>query len=146
MSHFTPFHSTDNQLWKYNLAMCKDKYYILVGYALSKLANFARTSMLHFLIIFQEISYLFAPASSLARSWDMRGELQLVLAPQHFARSVWCLMAMCTEHALHNNITYTDTELGFLSHTTHHQDWRKFTDICLTTTVHQINSTLLSSK
>ena len=63
MSHFTPFHLTDNRLWKYNLAMCKDKYYILVGYALSKLANFARTSMLHFLIVFQEISYLLAPAA-----------------------------------------------------------------------------------
>ena len=60
--------------------MCKDKYYILVGYALSKLANFARTSMLHFLIIFQELSYLFAPASSLVRSCDM---LQLFFTPHN---------------------------------------------------------------
>ena len=74
------FHLTDNRLWKYNLAMCKDKYYILVGYALSKLANFARTSMLHFLIIFQELSYLVTPASSLVRSCDM---LQLFFTPHN---------------------------------------------------------------
>ena len=30
MSQFTPFHLTDNRLWKYNLAMCKDKYYIFL--------------------------------------------------------------------------------------------------------------------
>ena len=102
--------------------MCKDKYYTLVGYALSKLANLARTSMLHFLTIFQELSYLVTPASSLVRCCDMRGVLQLFFTSHNILPALFDVWWQCVQsmHCIILQILTRNTVS-----LTHHQEWRR---------------------